>query len=84
MLEYHQCLSEMAMAPSRIRLENYLQQVWPGYIWMRMRPQGENFLAGLVDTLSQTCGWEDITSRECMMVSLIQNTILKIEINVGR
>jgi hypothetical protein len=49
-----------------------------------MRPQGENFLAGLVDTLSQTCGWEDITSRECMMVSLIQNTILKIEINVGR
>merc|ERR1712130_994379 len=68
MLEYHQCLSGAKMAPSRLRLENYLTQVWPGYIWMRMRPQGDNFLEALVDTLSQTCGWDDINSRECMMI----------------
>merc|ERR1712130_866543 len=65
MLEYHQCLSGAKMAPSRLRLENYLTQVWPGHIWMRMRPQGDNFLEALVDTLSQTCGWDDINSRKC-------------------
>lgn len=68
MLEYHQCLSGAKMAPSRLRLESFLTQVWPGYIWMRMRPQGDTFLEALVDTLSQTCGWDDITSRECMMI----------------
>jgi len=68
MLEYHQCLSDAPMAPSRMRLETYLTQVWPGYMFMRMRPEGGKFLDSLVDTLSQQCGWESINSRECMMI----------------
>merc|ERR1712187_930563 len=43
-------------------------QVWPGYMFMRMRPEGGKFLDSLVDTLSQQCGWESINSRECMMI----------------
>jgi len=73
MLEYHQCLSTEGMAPSRLRLESYLSQVWPGYLFLKMGQKDGNFLEDLVITLSQTCGWRDISKTECMLVGCCYN-----------
>ncbi|CAG5095168.1 Oidioi.mRNA.OKI2018_I69.XSR.g14062.t1.cds [Oikopleura dioica] len=73
MLEYHQCLSTEGMAPSRLRLESYLSQVWPGYLFLKMGQKDNNFLDDLVITLSQTCGWRDITKSECMLIGCCYN-----------